>query len=102
MMACPLLSVTREAVRLSSIATDRMPIRPAKESDAGAVATLLENLGYPATTDQVSGRLRAILLRDDYSILVADDGNALLDREVVWRTGQRAPRLFARHAHRCE
>jgi predicted N-acetyltransferase YhbS len=55
-----------------------MPIRLAKESDAESVATLLENLGYPATTAQVAGRVRAILLRDDYSILVADNDNALL------------------------
>jgi GNAT superfamily N-acetyltransferase len=53
-------------------------IRPARLEDAGAIATLSGQLGYPATPEQVAGRLEAILDREDMVTLVAE-----LDGTVV-------------------
>lgn len=55
-----------------------MPIRSAKEADALGIAALLEELGYPAAAERVLRRLRTLLPRDDYAVLVAEQDQILL------------------------
>ena len=51
-------------------------IRPARIEDAAAIAVLSGQLGYPATSEQMTSRLAAILRRDDMAAFVADvDGS---------------------------
>ena len=50
-------------------------IRPARSTDAGAVAGLLGALGYPTDADAASAQLGPLLDRDDTGVLVyVDDG----------------------------
>jgi ribosomal protein S18 acetylase RimI-like enzyme len=46
-------------------------IRPARMSDAGVLAGLMGELGYPVTSDEVGLRLRRLLGRDGAGVLVA-------------------------------
>ncbi len=55
-------------------------IRPAGEADAGRVATLSGQLGYPASEEDVLHRLRAIGQRPDHAVFVAEAGG----RVVGW------------------
>jgi GNAT superfamily N-acetyltransferase len=50
-------------------------IRPARQSDAGAIATLTKQLGYEVAPSEVAERLSRLLTRDDqqFSIAVLDD-----------------------------
>jgi len=53
--------------------SDQITIRLAKEGDVEALAKLAGQLGYPSTSQQVSGRLTVLLARpDDNAIFVAD------------------------------
>ena len=47
-------------------------IRAATESDAAACAALLAELGYPSTAEALVRRLRVLLARADYRVLVAE------------------------------
>lgn len=47
-------------------------IRPAREGDAGRIAALSGQLGYPAAEGDVLGRLRAIGQRPDHAVFVAE------------------------------
>ena len=50
-------------------------IRPARSTDAGAVAGLLGALGYPTDADAAAVQLEPLLDRDDTGVLVyVDDG----------------------------
>jgi GNAT superfamily N-acetyltransferase len=50
------------------------PLRPPESKrDAEDIARLLDELGYPATGDQVTVRLDRLAQDDDYVVLVADD-----------------------------
>ena len=50
-------------------------IRPARSTDAGAVAGLLGALGYPTDADAAAAQLEPLLDRDDTGVLVyVDDG----------------------------
>ena len=42
------------------------------------MAVLLAELGYPATPEAMSRRVRTLLSREDHAVLVADDGQALV------------------------
>jgi predicted N-acetyltransferase YhbS len=55
-------------------------IRPARVSDADAVAALSKQLGYDAATDAVADRLTRFLGRREQQFLVADDDG----RVVGW------------------
>jgi GNAT superfamily N-acetyltransferase len=64
-------------------------VRPASVEDAGALADLVSELGYPTSTEQMLRRLEAILSDDDYTTLVAERG-----REVAGFVGLRIGPLF--------
>ena len=50
-------------------------IRTARLDDAAAIAALSGQLGYPATTEQIAGRLEVVLTRQDMGTFVAaEDG----------------------------
>jgi PhnO protein len=53
-------------------------IRKARLDDAGAIATLSGQLGYPATPVQIGGRLEAILNRNDTGTFVAEVDGAVV------------------------
>lgn len=53
-------------------------IRTARFDDAGAIATLSGQLGYPATSEQMAGRLVAILSRGDMGTFVAEVDGAVV------------------------
>lgn len=57
-------------------------VRPAVPEDAAVLASLLTQLGYPSTTEDMERRLAAILPRSDYRTLVAVAG-----RQVVGMAG---------------
>jgi ribosomal protein S18 acetylase RimI-like enzyme len=52
----------------------RSHIRRARSSDAGAVAGLLGDLGYPTDAHDAAAQLGRLLARDDGGVLVYDDG----------------------------
>jgi GNAT superfamily N-acetyltransferase len=47
-------------------------IRQARVEDAGALAELATQLGYPSAPDEMAARLRLILPQPDHSVLVAE------------------------------
>jgi ribosomal protein S18 acetylase RimI-like enzyme len=47
-------------------------IRPASASDVGASASLLAELGYPASEEALARRLALLIPRTDYRVLVAE------------------------------
>lgn len=51
-----------------------LTIRDATIADAGRIASLITELGYPTSREQMTGRLAAILVDDCYRTLVACDG----------------------------
>ena len=51
-----------------------LTIRPATIADADRLASLITELGYPSSTEQMSGRLATILRDDTYRTLVACEG----------------------------
>jgi predicted N-acetyltransferase YhbS len=53
-------------------------IRSARQQDAEAIAVLSGQLGYPATTEQISGRLETILTREDMATFVAEVDGAVV------------------------
>jgi GNAT superfamily N-acetyltransferase len=55
-------------------------IRPARLSDAAAIAVLTKQLGYDAEPGAVADRLPRLLARSDQQFLVAEDGG----RAVGW------------------
>lgn len=52
-----------------------MVVRSMTARDAGAVAALSGQLGYPSTPEQVTMRFRNLARDPDSAILVAEDGN---------------------------
>jgi len=55
-----------------------MLIRPAQLSDASAIADLSTQLGYPSRPEETEARLRDVLDRSDGSILIAEEGGAVI------------------------
>jgi GNAT superfamily N-acetyltransferase len=53
-------------------------LRNAVAGDAGPIAALMTDLGYPTGVDAMSGRLAAILADPDYVTLVADAGSGVV------------------------
>jgi GNAT superfamily N-acetyltransferase len=62
---------------------DGVNIRPARESDAAAIAALAGQLGYPATEAEMKARLADAEHWDDHVTLVAEDGPTV----VGWAHG---------------
>jgi ribosomal protein S18 acetylase RimI-like enzyme len=52
-------------------------IRPAEERDAPELATLMTQLGYPATTAEMNSRLRAILQDEGFATFVVIEGDQI-------------------------
>jgi GNAT superfamily N-acetyltransferase len=48
-------------------------IRTARLDDAAAIAAMSGQLGYPATTEQIRGRLEVVLNREDMGTFVAEE-----------------------------
>ncbi len=53
-------------------------IRAASTEDAGVIARLCGQLGYPATGEQIRHRLREILGREDHAVVISERGSALV------------------------
>ena len=53
-------------------------IRTASAEDAGVIARLCGQLGYPATGEQIRHRMREILGRDDHAVVVSERGSTLV------------------------
>jgi N-acetylglutamate synthase-like GNAT family acetyltransferase len=53
-------------------------LRSAARADAGAIASLLGELGYPSGAEAMATRLGRMLSREDQSILIADDDSGVL------------------------
>jgi GNAT superfamily N-acetyltransferase len=66
-----------------------LTIRQATVADSEAVARLVSALGYPTSTDQMQGRLGAILADEDYHTLVA-----CADGQIVGFVGTRIGQLY--------
>ncbi|MBI2383903.1 MAG: GNAT family N-acetyltransferase [Gammaproteobacteria bacterium] len=58
---------------------EKIRIRPAVPDDAPVLASLAEELGYPAVVEDMYFRLTDLLARTDHAVLVAHD-----DRTVGW------------------
>ena len=72
-------------------------LRPAAEADAGAIARLMGELGYPSTADEVRARLARVAGDDDYAAYVAEADGAVagfLGLQRGWAFEHDAP--FAR------
>lgn len=56
-----------------------MIVRPARLSDAAAIAVLATQLGYPSRPEESERRLRVLAERSDHAVLVAEaDGGAVI------------------------
>gem|GEM_PF-6746079 len=56
----------------------KMHIRTANIHDIKALTSLMEQLGYPTTEDQMTGRLQALAAHPSYPTLVAEkDGHVV-------------------------
>jgi GNAT superfamily N-acetyltransferase len=58
-------------------------LRNAELSDAGAVAALMTQLGYPSTPAQIEPRLTRMLADPDYTAVVAEDGSDVVGLVLV-------------------
>ena len=57
---------------MSELANSDITIRPAASADAGAIASLCQQLGYPSTGEQIERRLAAVAGDSGATVLVAD------------------------------
>jgi GNAT superfamily N-acetyltransferase len=64
---------SQQAIRVGADAADTpvISIRRAEIGDAGPLAELMTELGYPTTEDEMADRLRSILPHGDYLVAVA-------------------------------
>lgn len=58
-----------------------MILRPARPSDAAAVAALAIQLGYPSQPEEAERRLQALAERSDHAVLVAETDDSAV---VAW------------------
>jgi len=70
-------------------------IRSAFVEDAGVIAALATELGYPTTTEQAAGRLSALLARESYFVAVAEVSSRVVgwvavERRLLLESGERA------------
>src|SRR5688572_5207046 len=68
----------RGSTRRCSSTHSSMHIRPALATDAGAIARLTTELGYPTSLDEIRTRLTALLPRDTQLIAVAENAAAVV------------------------
>lgn len=77
-------------------------MRPPEAGEAGAIAELLDQLGYPSTEEQVRARLEALASTPDHSVLVAELSLPTGERIVAGLLALEVGRLLHRddrHAH---
>ncbi len=55
-----------------------MTIRPASRDDAAALAALSDQLGYPASAEEIASRLAALRERPEHEVLCAEQGGVVL------------------------
>ena len=53
-------------------------IRQFADGDVAAFATLMDQLGYPSTVDQMRSRMARIASRPDYATFVAEEGGEIV------------------------
>ena len=53
-------------------------IRAARLDDAAAIAAMSGQLGYPATPEQIRGRLEVVLNREDMGVFVAEEDGVVV------------------------
>ena len=58
--------------------SDGIKVRPATTADAVDISALCDQLGYPASSEQVAKRIKAIQRLDDHTLLVAHGSNSTL------------------------
>ena len=58
-----------------------LAIRPPRDEDAGALAGLSEQLGYPVAADELRRRLSQVAANDQAAVLVATDAT---NRPIGW------------------
>ena len=58
-------------------------IRDARLSDAGVIAALMTQLGYPSTPKEIDARLTRMLAHPDYTGVVAESGNEVVALVLV-------------------
>lgn len=57
---------------------DGMKVRSATAADSLQISALCDQLGYPASSDQVAQRIKAIQHQDDHTLLVAQEPDSNL------------------------
>jgi len=77
-----------EAAEPEAPAREQLTVRPATIEDAGALARLSVQLGYPTSREQVESRLGTILGKPEHAVLVAEvesgsDGTPKTGPQVV-------------------
>ncbi|HKT59959.1 MAG TPA: GNAT family N-acetyltransferase [Gemmatimonadales bacterium] len=72
-------------------------IRPAAQADAGRLAALSAELGYPVAASELAGRLADLLARDGEIVLVAERAPGQV---IGWVHG--SEQHFLESARRCE
>jgi GNAT superfamily N-acetyltransferase len=70
-------------------------IRSAFVEDAGVIAQLATELGYPTTTEQARSRLSVLLARESYFVAVAEVSSRVVgwvavERRLLLESGERA------------
>jgi GNAT superfamily N-acetyltransferase len=73
-------------------------VRSARLPDAGRIAELSKELGYPASTPEIAARLEALLGSADHCVLVAEEGGEVVAwlHATVARTIESAPKAEVR------
>ena len=72
-----------------------MRIRPALLNDAGPIAVLATELGYPTSSDHMFSRLDVLLARDEHFIAIAESGASVVgwvaaEERMLLESGKRA------------
>ena len=70
-------------------------IRAAERSDAGAIARLSTELGYPNSEEEIRARIARLLQSDAYFLVVAEQGSEVIgwiaaERRLLLESGERA------------
>jgi len=75
--------------------SDSLQVRPALAADAGAIAHLATELGYPTSPPEMRRRLEVLLTRDSHLIAVAELASAVVgwvavEHRLLLESGERA------------
>jgi predicted N-acetyltransferase YhbS len=53
-------------------------IRKAKAGDASSISSLFSQLGYPASAQEMAGRIRTVSSKQEYLVFVAESGSEIV------------------------